>query len=151
MTNESVNVIVVNDKDGYLKSMLDGINGSVFSFIPSSSPKETLESIKGFSPDLIMIAISAKTGNDLLLCRELKRDASTRDIPVVFVSKERHEDSLEKTAFVYGCIDFLDADLSKEDMTHRLSYYASVGRIERGLKGILSRLEGAEENARCSL
>ena len=151
MTNESVNVVVVNDKDGFLQSLLDGIKGARFSFIPSSSVGDTVDKIKCISPDLIMIALSAKTGNDLMLCRELKRDESTRDIPVVFVSKEKHEDSLEKTAFVYGCIDFLDADLPKDDITHRLSYYASVGRIERGLKGILSRLEGAEENAKCSL
>ena len=90
-------VLVVDDTNTDLKKLETIIAEAGYSVITASSGKDALEKAKSMHPDAVFLDVIMPDMNGFQVCRAIKTDAATKDIPVVIVSSKG-----EKTDKVWG-------------------------------------------------
>lgn len=81
-------VLIVDDSPTDLMNLKSIVETKGVRTITATSGKEAIEKAKKESPDLIFMDIIMDNMDGYSACRELKSEASTKDIPVVFVSSK---------------------------------------------------------------
>jgi len=88
-------ILVVDDSPAHLQEMQNAVAGSNAQVITAKSGKEAVDKAKKEKPDIIFLDIVMDDLDGYGACREIKQDAGTRDIPVVFVTtKDTRADRL---------------------------------------------------------
>ena len=80
----------------------------------------TVLDMKGELPDLLLLDIwmSGEDGRDI--CRKLKHEPITKDIPVIMISASR---DIEASALVAGADDFLAKPFEMDELLKKIEHY----------------------------
>ncbi|NLX24296.1 MAG: response regulator [Phycisphaerae bacterium] len=115
------------DERGYeVRSATDGVRA--------------LASVKAEPPDLILLDIRMPEMDGYEVCRRLKADPATADIPVIFLSAAK--ESFDKVeAFAAGGVDYVTKPFEAEEVLARVSTHLALSRLRRELKYANERLE----------
>ncbi|NJM46066.1 MAG: response regulator [Alkalinema sp. RU_4_3] len=84
-------VLVVEDSVTQREMITDLLKGSGLSVTVATDGVEALEHIDGHRPDLIVLDIVMPRMNGYEVCRRLKSDPKTQDLPVVMCSSKGEE------------------------------------------------------------
>ena len=84
-------ILVVDDTPIYLEQMKQILTGEGYDVITASSGKEALEKAEESHPDLIFMDVVMPVMDGFAACRELTKNANTKQIPVIFVSSKNTE------------------------------------------------------------
>jgi diguanylate cyclase (GGDEF)-like protein len=98
-------LLVVDDQPVNIRSLYEIFHHDHDVFI-STSGIQALEMCRSCSPDLILLDIVMPDIDGLEVCRRLKNDAETKDIPVIFVTAQDNPDD-ETRGLTAGAIDFI--------------------------------------------
>ncbi|MDM8549050.1 response regulator [Desulfobacterales bacterium HSG2] len=97
-------------------------------------------------PDLILLDIRMPGMDGYEVCRELKADESTRDIPVIFISAlDETEDKVK--AFSFGGVDFITKPFQEEEVLARVRTHLGIRELQRGLQKEIADRTLAEKAA----
>ena len=84
-------------------------------------------------PDLILLDIMMPGINGYEVCRQLKADANTMDIPVIFVTAMREvEDELQ--GFALGAVDYINKPISPPVVLARVKNHLAMKRGQEEVK-----------------
>jgi len=84
-------------------------------------------------PDLILLDIVMPDMDGFAVCRELKANAATRDIPVIFISAL--DDVFDKVhAFRMGGVDFITKPFHVEEVLARVRVHLTVRQLQSELE-----------------
>ena len=101
-----VNILVVDDTPANLTLLVRMLSGQGYKVRVAPSGKLALASIESSPPDLILLDVSMPEIDGYTLCRQLKANPSTCDIPVIFISAL--DSPLDKVnAFTVGGVDYI--------------------------------------------
>lgn len=84
-------VLVVEDSLAQRQMISDLLKGSGLKVAVAADGVEALESIEKFSPDLVVLDIVMPKMNGYEVCRRLKADPKTQNVPVVMCSSKGEE------------------------------------------------------------
>lgn len=115
----SKKIIIADDDPGILDAV--GILLEFEGYEVSSTPNgKTLLSMKDGFPDLVLLDIwmSGVDGRDI--CRQLKQQPDTCDIPVVLLSASK---DIERSAIEAGADDFLAKPFEITDLLEKIERY----------------------------
>lgn len=84
-------VLVVEDSIPQREMITELLRGSGLTVTVASDGVEALESIQGNPPDLVVLDIVMPRMNGYELCRRLKSDPATQNVPVVMCSSKGEE------------------------------------------------------------
>jgi twitching motility two-component system response regulator PilH len=84
-------ILVVDDTPMYLDQIRQILINEGYETITASSGKEALEQARAVHPDLIFMDVVMPEMDGFAACRELTKDANTKQIPIVFVSSKNTE------------------------------------------------------------
>jgi sigma-B regulation protein RsbU (phosphoserine phosphatase) len=98
-------VLVVDDEPNNLKLMRQVLAGKYRLAFATTGPM-ALEIVPTVRPDLILLDVMMPGMDGYEVCRHLKDDPTTRDIPVIFVTAKSDE-SDESTGFAAGAVDYI--------------------------------------------
>jgi DNA-binding response OmpR family regulator len=91
-------ILVVDDEPDVLSLVETRLVLNNYEVITASSGAEAIRKAQEESPDLILLDVLMPDKDGFKVCRQLKDDVRTRDIPVIFLTaKSRKEDALEAT------------------------------------------------------
>ena len=79
-------ILLVDDSPAQLKEMKAAVASVDANVVTANSGKEAVAMAKAEKPDLIFMDIVMDELDGYGACRDIKSDAATKDIPVVFVS-----------------------------------------------------------------
>ncbi|MBV6624311.1 MAG: response regulator [Rivularia sp. (in: Bacteria)] len=92
-----------------------------------------LRGAKAAPPDLILLDVKMPEMNGYEVCQHLKADASTRDIPVIFISALG--DVLDKVkAFEVGGVDYITKPLQVEEVLARIETHLTIRQLQKQLQ-----------------
>jgi len=80
---------------------------------------EALQQVADFRPDLILLDLMLPRMSGLEVCRALRADAATRDIPIVMLTGKVQERDVE-AGFAAGANDYLTKPFSPRELQVRL-------------------------------
>ena len=97
------------------------------------NPKFAFDIIKETKPALILLDINMPEINGLKLCKMVKKDAETRDIPIIFVS------SLSDVKYIagglaIGAVDYIKKPIKPDEVIARVSVQMQIALAQKKLK-----------------
>ena len=142
------NILVVDDD---LKNIQVGINflkqNTNYHLVFATSGEQALERVKETSFDLILLDIMMPVLDGFEVCKILKADEQTKQIPVIFLTAKHEEDSVME-GFKVGGADYITkpfnaAELNARVKTHLELHYFYQQEIAK-LKEVLMYSQKAE-------
>ncbi|MFZ3072066.1 MAG: response regulator, partial [Thermodesulfobacteriota bacterium] len=117
LTGESRPVILIASESEGLNHLLNAyLSGERYDVITVNDGPELLLKAKAERPFSIVMGIRLQKKDGWEVLKELKRDAETRDIPVVIVSAANNKE----LGFALGAVDYLEKPVDKVRLLHTL-------------------------------
>jgi diguanylate cyclase (GGDEF)-like protein len=135
-------VFLVDDNPNNL-TLLGGIlRAQGYRIRMADSGRRALEMIRARRPELILLDIMMPDMNGYEVCRELKADPATCDIPILFVSAL--EDPVDKVkAFSVGGVDYIPKPFQADEVIARVQTHLKISRLQKELFDRSTRLQQA--------
>ena len=127
-TSENIHVLMGTLKDQY--AIVAAINGEKALKMAVAEPR----------PDLILLDIMMPGMDGFEVCRRLKADPGTRDIPVIFLSAL--DDTADKVkGFAEGAVDYISKPFQPEEVHVRVNTHLTINRLNREVQRQRDQLE----------
>lgn len=132
MKNEKPTILVVDDTENNIDILLELLSDT-YDIAVALDGITALEIAREDSIDLILLDIVMPVMDGYEVCRLLKEDEKTKDIPVVFITAKIDEDSIEK-GYIAGGIDYVTKPFKPRELSARI-------KTQLNLKFLIERLE----------
>ncbi|MEW6218096.1 MAG: response regulator [Thermodesulfobacteriota bacterium] len=130
-------ILIVDDIPANLDLLAGILEGAGYLVRPTISPAFALQSARATPPDLILLDIRMPDMDGYEVCRLLKDDPLTRDVPVVFISAlDDAEDKVR--AFATGGVDYITKPFESAEVLARVRTHLTLARMQRHLELLVS-------------
>ncbi|MGQ0799438.1 MAG: diguanylate cyclase [Pseudomarimonas sp.] len=119
-------VLVVDDQPLIIQALY-AILGDDYEVFMATSAAEAMQACIENPPDLILLDVIMPGMSGLDLCRALKRDMHTRDIPVMFVTAQNSPEE-ETAGLDVGAVDFISKPLNAPVVRARVRTHVTLKR-----------------------
>lgn len=120
-------ILIVDDEPANLKVLGEPLKGE-YTVIFAFSGEDALNMAQSDSPpDLILLDIVMPEMDGLEVCRQLKADDSTKDIPVIFVTSKNSEKD-EEEGLLAGAVDYIAKPCSPAILKARVKNHLELKR-----------------------
>jgi putative two-component system response regulator len=99
-----------------------------------------IESVAHCVPDLILLDVFMPRFNGFEVCKQIKDNPATKDIPIIFITSDSDPRTLFK-AFQFGAIDFVRKPFSMFEVQARVQTHLRLKLAEENLKEQNAMLE----------
>ena len=106
--------------------------------------QETLDRVADAKPDLILLDIMMPKLSGFEICRKLKSDPATRNIPICMVTALTEDRDIER-AVDAGTDDFLSKPVNRWELLTRVRSLLRVRHLQNELERTLSYLEEVDQ------
>lgn len=137
-------VMVVDDAAASLEYLMDILKQRRYRVRPAASGSIALRSAALKPPDLILMDVRMPGMDGYEVCRRLKSDRQTADIPVIFVSVA-DSTSCKMGGFEAGGVDYITKPFVAEEMLARVQTHLRLRQVQVDLE---RSKELAEEQVR---
>ena len=103
--NRRASVLLVDDTEINIEFLTEFL-GEEYDFTAARSGREALDRVAACPPDIILLDIVMPGMDGFEVCRRLKADERTADIPVIFITA-LDDVSAETRGLALGAIDFI--------------------------------------------
>ena len=159
--NETKPKVLVVDDERMNLNALHGLLREDYQIMAAISGEQALKAALSGKPDLILLDINMPDMDGLEVCKRLKQDPLTREIPVIFITGKTQEED-EVQGFEVGAVDYIPKPFNPIIVKARVQTHARLKRqsdllkklaYRDGLTGISNRRRfeewAAEELQRC--
>lgn len=130
---DPIQILVVDDTPANLKLLTDILTYNGYQVRPASSGRIALRSVLVEIPDLILLDIKMPEMDGYEVCKQLKDNPVTKNIPVVFISAlDEMADKVK--GFNVGGIDFITKPFQAEEVLIRVETHISIHRLRNELQ-----------------
>jgi DNA-binding response OmpR family regulator len=121
-------VLVVEDDRQICDILLSVLSSQKYDVEVASDGTLIDERIKDNRPDLILLDITLHVPPDgIELCRQVKSNPDTKDIPVIMLTGNDNVESVEK-CFGYGAEDYIFKPFNTADLVVKVKKYLAISR-----------------------
>jgi diguanylate cyclase (GGDEF)-like protein len=131
--NESIEktILVVDDNESNIDMILAILKE--YDVIPSTSGDDALALIKEESIDLVLLDILMPGMDGFTVCKRLKDQPDTKDIPIIFITAKNDEASIEQ-AYDLGGADYVTKPFKPKELLARV-------KVQLKLQDLLKELD----------
>ncbi|MCW6034971.1 response regulator [Spirulina subsalsa FACHB-351] len=123
-------ILVVDDLPENLRLLAEVLSQKGYEVRLAPDGKFALASISRFRPDLILLDINMPQMDGYEVCRYLKSQPQTVDIPVIFLSA--YQEVLDKQkAFAVGGVDYISKPFQVEEVLLRVENHLKLQRLHQ--------------------
>lgn len=133
---EDSTILIVDDIPENLQVL-----GSIFAaknanLIVAQDGETAISNAKEEIPDIILLDIAMPGTNGFDVCRALKDDPTTRDIPIIFVTAKTSTEDLQK-GFEMGAVDYVTKPFNPSELLMRVSNHLELSKSKKELEKLL--------------
>ena len=126
-------IMVVDDTPANLRLLSKILQERDYQVRPVPEGSLALAAAKAKPPDLILLDIRMPEMNGFQVCEELKSEASTKDIPIIFISAlDAIQDKVK--AFTIGGVDYITKPFHVEEVLARVENHLAIRRLQTQLE-----------------
>ncbi|MDD2721506.1 MAG: response regulator [Gallionella sp.] len=153
-TNEMGKILAVDDTPASLRLLTDILKDEGYEVRSAISGKLALHAAISNPPDLVLLDIRMPEMDGFEVCRRLKADPATCDVPVIFVSAAS-EVSEKLQGFEFGAVDYVTKPYQREELLARVRTHLELNRLRNKLEEAVEErtiaLKASERKLRESL
>ena len=129
---EKPNILIVDDTLPNLELLSGLLEDKGYEARPVPSGALALSAVQAEAPDLILLDINMPEMNGFEVCKRLKGDESTRDIPVIFLTALT-ETTDKVMGFSLGAVDYITKPFQFEEVMARVETHLRIRHLQRQL------------------
>ncbi len=126
-------VLIVDDNSQNLHVLANILRENHFRVATARDGLKALTFLSKRTPDLILLDVMMPGIDGFEVCRRLKSDAKTQDIPVLFISALTDTDDKLK-GFAAGGLDYITKPFQREEVFARVNAHMNLKRTQEALK-----------------
>lgn len=151
---EKGKILVVDDTPTALRLLTDILKAEGYEVRSAISGELALHAAASNPPELVLLDIRMPEMDGYEVCRHLKAQIATRDVPVIFVSAASETDEKVK-GFELGAVDYVTKPYQREELLARVRTHLELNRLRNHLEDLVEERTGelreSEKKLRTSL
>jgi sigma-B regulation protein RsbU (phosphoserine phosphatase) len=137
---EPQKILLVDDNPTNLQVLFQTLDGRGYNLLVAKNGEIALNIARKASPDLILLDIMMPGIDGYEVCRQLKADPSTREIPVIFLSAL--VDTKDKVQGLdLGAVDYVTKPFQPDEVIARVNTHLTIYRLKREVQAQHDELE----------
>ena len=136
---EKARILIVEDTPANIDIITESLKGYELRIALNGEKGLSLAKAKPL-PDLILLDIIMPGMDGFEVCRQLKADPGTRDIPIIFLTAESDTESIIK-GYEMGAHDYITKPFNTRELIARVSTYLSLKKASDDIREYLSEIE----------
>jgi PleD family two-component response regulator len=133
-------VMIVDDNPGNLSVLFEYLDNLNVEVMVIQEGHEAINVAEIRKPNIILLDIIMPEMDGFEVCKKLKENKKTADIPVIFMSALNDMDNIVK-GFECGAIDYITKPIQKEEVIVRMSTHLKMHQAEEEIRKLNSELE----------
>ncbi|HXU94299.1 MAG TPA: response regulator [Gallionella sp.] len=131
--------VLVIDDEPFNLSLMDGLLNRDYTIQKASNGPEALKLAFAEPPDLILVDVMMPGMDGFEVCRQLKDNAKTVHVPVIFITA-KNEIKDEELGFAVGAADFIHKPISAPIVAARVRTHLKIKMMQDFLRSENTKL-----------
>jgi PleD family two-component response regulator len=140
-------VLVVDDNPKNVQVLGTILMDAKYRVAVANNGAMVFEVLKKLRPDLILLDIMMPEMDGYEVCRRLKADPGTHEIPIIFLTAKTETDDIVK-GFDLGAADFITKPFRAKELLARVHTHYTLTNLQQNLKRKNQELEEALSNVK---
>ena len=140
MNSPRSRILIVDDSPSGLTLLADALEPAGHEVLTASSGHDALHLAEQAAPDLILLDVVMPGHDGYSVCRMLKQEDATRDIPVIFITSKDDTAGLIE-GFRVGAVDYLHKPFRAPEIVTRVATHLKISQLTRDLQARNAQLE----------
>lgn len=128
--------ILIVDDESFYTEVLDNLLRDHYEILIASNGKDALNIANSTELDLILLDIMMEDMDGFEVCRLLKKEEATRQIPVIFLTVKSDVDD-EVLGFNLGAVDYIRKPMSPPIVRARVNTHIEIVQLRKKLEDML--------------
>jgi PAS domain S-box-containing protein len=138
------NILIVDDMPDNLLLLTQVLSKKGYHIRAAKTAKEALASVKANPPDLVLLDIKLPDLSGFDVCKQLKADESTMEVPVIFLSAlGAIVDKLK--GFEVGGVDYITKPFQTEELVIRVKTHLELSLVRKQFENLAVELKLSNE------
>ena len=138
LSTDMADILIVDDESANLRLLSDLLARESYLVRPADSSQLAIKSALEQPPKLILLDVKMPEMDGFEVCRRLKQDKRTSDIPIIFVSALR--DTQEKVrGFGAGGVDYISKPFQEEEVLARVRTHLELRNMQLLLEEMVAK------------
>jgi DNA-binding NtrC family response regulator len=133
-------ILIIDDTPANIDLLTAALEPRGFEILAAPGGEPGLKIAGKAQPDLILLDVMMPGRDGFAICRELKADDATRDIPVLFITAKQETASIVN-GFRVGAVDYILKPFQADEVVGRVETHLKISRLTRELQRKNSELE----------
>ena len=126
-------ILVIDDNPTNLGVIVDYLETKNFTVLVAQDGESGLKRASYAHPDLILLDVLMPGMDGFETCRQLKQNAVTCEIPVIFMTALSNTEDKVK-GFVVGAVDYVTKPVQQEELLARIQVHLKLQELSRALE-----------------
>jgi len=137
-------ILIVDDIPANLNVLCQALESEGYKIVAAPSGTVALQLAHRTQPDLILLDIMMPERDGFEICRRLKADASTAEIPVIFITAKDEMSSVIK-GFEVGGVDYITKPFRYEEVRVRVQTHLTIKGLQKRLREANREIQAKKE------
>ncbi len=133
-------ILIIDDSPANIKILGSALSGDYQVIVTTDSDEALLLAFSDSPPDLILLDIMMPKMDGYEVCRTLKADARTRDVPIIFITAKTEVED-EAKGFELGAADYITKPFSIYSVKARVKTHIELSETRKKLEDQNAQLE----------
>ena len=133
-------ILIIDDTPANIDLLTEALERRGHEILAAPGGEAGLKIAAKALPDLILLDVVMPGRDGFAICRELKAEDATRDIPVLFITA-KHETAHVLNGFRVGGVDYILKPFQAEEVVSRVETHLKLSRLTRELQAKNEELE----------
>ncbi|MEE4603396.1 MAG: sigma-54 dependent transcriptional regulator, partial [Desulfobacteraceae bacterium] len=131
-------ILIVDDEMPNLKLLSELLDREGYQVRPANKPQLAIDSALGQPPKLILLDVRMPDMDGYEVCKRLKQNARTSDIPIIFISALQDvQDRIR--GFEAGGVDFITKPFQEEEVLARVRTHIELRNLQLNLEETVAK------------
>jgi PAS domain S-box-containing protein len=148
--NHADDILIVDDESANLQLLSELLGRAGYQVRPADHPQLAIDSALGQPPKLILLDVRMPEMDGFEVCRRLKQDQRTRDIPIIFVSALQDVQS-RVHGLEAGGVDFISKPFQEEEILPRVRTHLELRNMQLNLAKLVAERTSELSESKASL
>jgi len=136
--NLADDILIVDDESANLQLLSELLGREGYQVRPANNPQLAINSALAQPPKLILLDVRMPEIDGFEVCRRLKQDQRTRDIPIIFVSAlQDMQDRVQ--GFEAGGVDFITKPYQEPEVLARVRTHLTLRNMQVYLEDLVTK------------
>lgn len=137
-------ILLVDDVPLNIEILLQTLKSKNYQIFIANNGVKALELVPKTQPDLILLDIMMPEMDGIEACTRLKADASTRDIPIIFITAKTEAEDVV-AGFKVGGVDYITKPFFLEEVLARVETHLRLRKTLKDKDNLISELKDTQE------